>query len=215
MVVKMVKDKKCCVDGCEIQARCKGFCAKHYSEQVRQGKIKQKKRVPSEILIDKENEVAFIITLNKDGDEKLKFIIDIDDVDKVKEYRWYVSGTRHKYCTAKRKNKIILHRLIMGVTDKDPKEVQVDHINGNTLDNRKCNLRIVNPHQNSMNKNKNNYGNNSHNGVHYLKRNKKWRAYITFNGEWIHLGLFETEEEAIKVRIEAEKKYFKEYRRKE
>ena len=206
---------KCIVEGCEIQARCKGFCAKHYAKQIRDGKIKPKKRVPSEVVIDVENNVAFIIVVDKNNNEKAKFIIDIDDVEKVKTYRWYTTGRKHIYCTTKKKNKILLHRLIMNVIDEDAKQIQVDHINGNTFDNRKCNLRIVTPHQNSMNKTKINYGNNHHNGVHYLKRNKKWRAYITVNGEWIHLGLFETEEDAINARVKAEKLYFGKYRREE
>lgn len=202
---------KCCVDGCENEVRARGYCAKHYSRAKYYGKIKTEEiKHNNNIFINVLENYAVMLVKNKN------VIIDIEDVEKVRNNRWWLSGKKHIYVRCKKDGKsVLLHRLIMDVVDKDTKKIHIDHINGNTLDNRKCNLRIVTPQQNAMNKNKTEYGKNSHNGVHYLKRNKKWRAYITFSGEWIHLGLFETEEEAIKVRIEAEKKYFKEYRRKE
>ena len=49
-------------------------------------------------------------------------------------------------------------------------------------------------------------------GVSKHKQTNKWRAYIEYNQKYIHLGLFNTKEEAIKARKEAELKYFGEYR---
>ncbi len=49
-------------------------------------------------------------------------------------------------------------------------------------------------------------------GVNFHKRDKKWRAQITKDGKNIHLGSFETKEEAIEARNKAEEKYFKEFR---
>lgn len=201
---------KCKVEGCENEVRSRGYCAKHYAKAKRDGEIQTiyKKR-DNDIFINViENYAIMLINDNK-------VIIDIEDIEKIKEHHWYLNGRdKHRYARSKRNGKIILlHRLIMNVLNEDTKTMQIDHINGNTLDNRKQNLRIVTPHQNALNKNKIDYGNNRHNGVHYLKRNKKWRAYITYNGKWIHLGVYDTEEEAINARIEAEKKYFKEYRR--
>lgn len=162
------------------------------------------------IIVNTKDNYAIIITNKKE-----EVFIDIDDIEKVKNSTWYINGARHKYAVAKIKNKHVkLHRLIMNVLDMDYKTVQVDHINGNTLDNRKCNLRLVTPQQNSFNKSKNNFGKNKHNGVHYMKDKCKWRAYITYNGKWIHIGMYETEDEAIITRIKAEEKYYGEYRRK-
>lgn len=82
------------------------------------------------------------------------------------------------------------------------KEKVVDHINSNKLDNRRCNLRIVNTKQNSMNKTKSKNTTSKYIGVYYNKLRKKWNANI------IYLGSFEKEEEAAKIRDSATNKYF-------
>lgn len=86
----------------------------------------------------------------------------------------------------KKRSYYYLHRLIM----ECPKELTVDHINHNTLDNRRCNLRICTQFQNNQNK----LRTKIRPGVR--KVNKKFVAYI--NGK--HLGTFNTKEEAIKAR---------------
>lgn len=57
----------------------------------------------------------------------------------------------------------------------------VDHINNNKLDNRKINLRIVTPHQNSMNKSSALNTSSKYIGVFLNKRDNKYQAYINFN----------------------------------
>lgn len=64
-------------------------------------------------------------------------------------------------------------------------EDYIDHINNNPLDNRKCNLRIVTPKQNSMNQSSKNLK-SKYIGVHYVKN--KWVASIKFDGNPINLG---------------------------
>ena len=108
-------------------------------------------------------------------------------------------------------NNIFLHRLVINASD----DKYVDHIDGNTMNNRKHNLREVTHQQNNMNKTNKGQGNNKRKGVSYRKDRGKWRAYITVDNKQINLGMYDTEEEAIKVREEAEIKYFGEYRRKE
>lgn len=98
--------------------------------------------------------------------------------------------------------KIYLHRWIMNC----PQDKVVDHINHNPLDNRKCNLRIVTERENLMNK-KNNT--TSVAGVHYIKRNKTYRATIYINNKLIHLGQSKDINIAIKLRKEAEHKYLR------
>ena len=87
-----------------------------------------------------------------------------------------------------------LHRIIMN----PPANLQVDHRNKNTLDNRKCNLRICTNSENAMNrgKQKNNYS--GFKGVRLDKRRKrkKFRAKITANKIIYHLGSFEKADEA-------------------
>ena len=209
----MAKPKKtkgrCCVDGCDKEEFCKGYCCKHYKQQYRHNKILER-------TIYDENDFIFhddfieIVLYDKKGEETGRTIIDKDDYDIVKDYKWCYDG--HGYAvTHKNKNEMIkLHRLIMNNCESEV----IDHINGNRLDNRKCNLRKATFQQNSFNIDNNGQGSNNRKGVSYRKDRGKWRAYITVNDKQIVLGSFNTEEEAIKAREEAEIKYFGEYRRK-
>ena len=76
-------------------------------------------------------------------------VIDDEDYALVTKYRWHFSKVSKEYGRAKaslgrRGRAISMHRLIMG----NPVGLDVDHINGDTLDNRRCNLRIVTHAQN-------------------------------------------------------------------
>lgn len=85
-------------------------------------------------------------------------------------------------------------------------------INGDQLDNRRCNLRIVTLQQNGWNRHKIGKLNTSgHNGVGFDKRLGVWKARIGFNGKAIHLGTFLTVEEAAAARRAAELKYYGEF----
>jgi hypothetical protein len=92
------------------------------------------------------------------------------------------------------------HRLaFLYMTGKFPPDM-VDHINRDTGDNRWENLREVTRSQNCQNK--------EAKGIHRMKRNGKWMAYIKLNGKLKHLGYFHTKDEAKSVRLAAEKQYF-------
>ena len=110
-------------------------------------------------------------------------------------------------------NRYFLHNLIMSNFDEN---IIVDHINGDVTDNRKCNLRLCSKHENSMNR-KPNKGKNLPKGVRYYKANthNPYVAFIYINKKEKNLGAFKTVEEALQVRLEAEKKYYGEFRRKE
>lgn len=140
------------------------------------------------------------------GDEEFWF--DKEDYDLIKKYTWYkdndgyiVSDT-HKHHTK-------LHRLILNPDSS----LDVDHIYGNKTrhDNRKSNLRICTRGQNSCNKTDMSNNTSGCIGVVWHKYANKWMARITVNHEDIYLGLFSNKQDAIKARIEAEKKYFKDF----
>jgi hypothetical protein len=134
-----------------------------------------------------------------------KFIIDRDDYVKIKEYNWTETGKG--YLTASQKGKIIyLHRYIMDVIDGK----EVDHINHNTYDNRKSNLRICNRNENARNLKI--YSTNKSGVTGVFLRNGKWIAEIKLNQKKIYLGRFSNFKDAVKARYEAELKYFGEFR---
>jgi hypothetical protein len=118
-----------------------------------------------------------------------KCIIDAEDVDLIKDYTWYMA---HGYVfTTSRKN-ILIHRLIM---DAKPGCI-IDHINQNKLDNRKCNLRIATHSQNSSNSGVRKNNTSGKKGVSWHKATGKWQATMTHNYKSIHIGLYDTVEEA-------------------
>src|SRR5512143_1589813 len=71
-----------------------------------------------------------------------------------------------------------------------------DHVNGDTLDNRKANLRPATASQNCMKSRKRAGTTSAHKGVHFEKWSGKWRARIKFNGSQQSLGRFSSETEA-------------------
>lgn len=87
----------------------------------------------------------------------------------------------------------LLHRLIA----RTPKGRFTDHINGNKLDNRRCNLRVCTQSENNTGKFKV-YGSSKFKGAYFHKLAKKWEGFIGIppNGKKLYLGLFDTEEEA-------------------
>lgn len=102
---------------------------------------------------------------------------------------------------SKTKKETLLHRLIMGL-DKFDGGMVVDHINGNKLDNRVCNLRVVSQSVNCMNKQSSNVSFSKRNATH------PWRAYVSFNKKQMHLGYYSTKHDA----DTAIKGYFKLFR---
>jgi HNH endonuclease len=146
-------------------------------------------------------------------------LVDDEDYEFLKKFTWHA-----RYC--KRRNvyyasraarvgengsTLSMHRLITLC----PPGLVVDHINHNTLDNRKKNLRVCTHHQNTMNRKKGMKNTTGHTGVYKRKERLPWYATIGFNGKDIWLGSFATKKQAIEAARKARKEYFGEYAPKE
>ena len=106
------------------------------------------------------------------------------------------------------------HRLAYYyITGIDPLENEVDHINGNTLDNKFNNLRLGNDTNTSQNQKIKRTNISGFKGVSWHKKNKKWQARITVNKKTIHLGYYDNIFYAALVYARAAKHYFGEWRR--
>lgn len=101
-----------------------------------------------------------------------------------------------------------LHRDIMG----NPEGMVVDHINGNTLDNRRYNLRVCSVTENVRNSAPQ-AGTSRFKGVHWDKEKNKWYAGIKFERKQVFLGRFSSEEEAALAYDNAAKSFFGAYAR--
>jgi len=128
-------------------------------------------------------------------------IIDEEDFDKVSEYDWYAteikfSGKYYARRTYRIDNKVhgqYLHSFILG----NVKGLEIDHINGDTLDNRKCNLRHVTRQHNQWNHKK--YRNNKSEFIGVHTDGRKWIVQIKNLGTTIYLGRFEDKEKAARA----------------
>lgn len=130
-------------------------------------------------------------------------LIDEEDFLLVGHLRWHVSNG-YAY---NRMGRIAMHRLVMGAA---PEQI-VDHINGNTLDNRRCNLRFATRSTNAANGQRNKGGSSKFKGVHFYKRDSRWTAQIKKDYKRIHLGYFDNEEDAARAYDEAAVALFGEY----
>lgn len=102
-----------------------------------------------------------------------------------------------------------MHRFILNIIDRC---IEIDHINGDSLDNRKENLRVASSSQNANNKVKLSPKNTSgYRGVTWDKHSQKWMAQIYKNNKRTNLGRFDTKEEAAKVFDSAAKKMYGEF----
>jgi len=124
-------------------------------------------------------------------------LIDDEDLEKFSKYKWRINNGRGPYVVCSiwinlKTTKMLLHRYLIDA----PVGKKVDHINHNTLDNRKCNLRICSSAENSQNNTKNNKIKTSSKYKGVSKRNDHWRASIKSNNIYHFLGCYGTEEEA-------------------
>ena len=139
-------------------------------------------------------------------------LVDFEDYEYLNELKWHIykSGNNFYARTIVYENKkriaILMHRLIL-----EPKGKCIDHINGNGLDNRKCNLRICERHQNALNRKKNINNLSGFKGVSWFKSSQKWRAQIQYKKIVYHLGVFEKRIDAARAYNQAAQKYHGEF----
>lgn len=202
----------CCI--CDSTKQVKTFkgnpyCKKHFNHMYRYGKIIDKTIYDkNDIEYDYKNNIAYIILRDKYQNINGKAIIDIEDVDKIKQYKWYLSFGYPVTKGIDKNTGIDISNVIFNDYDKI-----YDHIDKNRLNNKKSNLRVVNQHQNIMNMGKKYTNSSGVTGVakKLTKNGIKWYANITYNYKSIWLGCYDTFDEAVLARLKGEAEYFKNY----
>ena len=181
------------------------YCKKHYLQMRRHGRILKR------TIFDKNEWIIFdnyaaCITYKKDGTPNSIVIIDLDYVEDLKKYKIYCRthdcGKQYA-CICIDGRKILLHRYLMNIHNQEYTIRNcIDHINGDSLDNRIANLRVCTVKQNTQNVRK---GNKIIGISKSPNKNNRWIARIMSNYRTINLGYFDTYEEAVIARLSKEK----------
>jgi hypothetical protein len=145
-------------------------------------------------------------------------IVDAADYESLMQWKWYASLSRGTFYVKREQKRssgkrmsIWMHRQILGLQYGE--KMDVDHINGNSLDNRRANLRVVTHAENMRNRRLQKNSASGIKGVSWNKASKKWKAQIYIGGKQIHLGLFMSTHEATAAYVNAAKKYHGEFAR--
>lgn len=138
----------------------------------------------------------------------VNFLYDDEDEALVKQYTWCLSK-RGYIITSVNRRKVCLHRMILPIDSG----FDIDHINGNKLDNRRSNLRVCTHQQNCFNQKKRCTNTSGYIGVSKMKRVNRYEAYINLSGKKIYIGLYDTALEAAINRDIAALYYYGEFAR--
>lgn len=183
----------CKAQGCERVAPYIDYCRKHKSQIYKYGKLRPDLDIDRRTFSRIKGAVAYVPI-----SRGFEVLVDAADLGLVNRYKWTADVRKKKSSTSvyafrtnEEKTTEYLHRYIMGAKDSD---LTVDHINGNTLDNRRSNLRVVSYSSNCQNRPKILGCASQYIGVSFLRN--KWRSRIRFNCKEFHLGTFDNEEDA-------------------
>lgn len=124
-------------------------------------------------------------------------------------FKWTLQkGGKNKYAYCFRDGKrISMHRLLFD----SPKGMEVDHVNGDGLDNRRENLRVCSHAENMRNRGIQKNNHSGFKGVYFDKEKKKWVAKLIFEGKKVLQKRFDSKLEAAKTYREAALFYFGEF----
>ena len=174
-------------------------CGCHKKELVTKRNVERKKY--NQYDLSGEYGIGFASNNNQE------FYFDLEDYDKIKDYTWFMDDKQYIKAHANGKT-VFLHRIILNVTDSN---IDVDHIKHVNYDNRKGELRIATSSQNQQNKWLQTNNTSGYPGLVWKKDKDVWEAYITSNKKRIYLGRSQNKEHVIRLRKEAEEKYFGEW----
>lgn len=122
-------------------------------------------------------------------------LVDAEDYEALSSHKWFCSarGYAVRTVSVNGRNKTLRMHSVLVAT---PEGMEVDHINGDRLDNRRCNLRLATHAQNVRNAGMRKDNTSGFKGVCYYPLTKRWTSQINVRGRRKRLGYFSTPEEA-------------------
>lgn len=124
-----------------------------------------------------------------------KTLVDKKQLEKLLKHKWHINAYGYAQTAVSLGNgkmkKVLMHRLLKGF----PRHKEVDHINGDKLDNRLVNLRVCSPMENRRNRPKKKNNTSGFKGVSLASRNR-WKATIRDGNTVRYIGIYKTKEEA-------------------
>lgn len=139
-----------------------------------------------------------------------KSTVDYKEYKNISSFKWCCTlhgGKKYATRNSKGNRTIYLHRQIMDF----PVGLVVDHINGDTLDNRRTNLRICTQKENIRNSKMFNTNTSGYRGVTFRKDRGKWASQIMINDKHISLGMYLDKKKAAKAYNTKSKELFGEF----
>jgi hypothetical protein len=191
------------------------LCSKHMHQLRKYGKfldsIQRTNNDLNDYKIDYKNNTAIFNLYNQKNVKNGEFIIDLEDIEKVKYRKWRMN---HNHVVtglpAKGTTRDLSHIILDFKAENFTKGV-IDHIDGNPLNNRKENLRICTQGENTLNKSFISNNTSGFIGISYNKDRDRYDPEIRINGKRCHLGYTKTLEEAVYKRYYAKTLLFGEF----
>jgi hypothetical protein len=141
--------------------------------------------------------------------------VSLQDFDELSKFKWSAKWDKGSFYASRnifingKKTRILMHRQIMG----DPQGFQVDHVHGDTLDNRRSELRLATGSQNQWNTKMRSDNSSGFKGVSRHTATGRWQSKISAYKKRTHLGYFDTAQEAHEAYCAAAAEYHGEFRR--
>lgn len=125
-------------------------------------------------------------------------LLDDEDIELYNQFSWSVGNFNGKkyLCRSSKGNKVLFHRSVLKLIKGDGKIV--DHIDGNSLNNCKTNLRICTQSEN----NRNRINKSVTKGYYFNTEKGKWQSQIKIEGKQVFLGRFDNENDAAQIYID-------------
>jgi hypothetical protein len=149
----------------------------------------------------------------------MEAVVDDCDYEHVMQWKWRFEREGHRRtgyavrwrATHGTRTLIKMHRLVAEHSGLAVDRKQIDHVDGNGLNNCRNNLRVATPSQNRANLHRARNNTSGFKGVGWSRHNGRFRAYIGVAGRHLHLGYFDDPQDAARAYNEAALKHYGEY----